>query len=113
MRLVLTAKHLLDTGATLAQAYAALARRTRAPLRCARAVCTALGIPAAETARRHPTAVNKRWTTPRGRVVHRLSAGAAHRSSSRPGTRPVPPTQDTRNRGRPCAPPHASRRWPR
>ncbi|RKT20162.1 hypothetical protein BX285_4643 [Streptomyces sp. 1114.5] len=52
MRIALTAKHLLDTGATPAQAYAALARRTRAPLRCARAVCTALGIPAAETARR-------------------------------------------------------------
>ncbi|SOB81621.1 hypothetical protein [Streptomyces sp. 1331.2] len=52
MRIALAAKHLLDTAATAAQAYAALARRTRAPLRCARAVCTALGIPAAETARR-------------------------------------------------------------
>ncbi|MFF7991632.1 hypothetical protein ACFZDG_17790 [Kitasatospora xanthocidica] len=52
MRIALTAKHLLDTAATPAQAYADLARRTRAPLRSARAVCTALGIPAAETARR-------------------------------------------------------------
>ncbi|MFF7991550.1 hypothetical protein ACFZDG_17365 [Kitasatospora xanthocidica] len=52
MRLALTARHLLGTAATPAQAYATLARRTGDPLRSARAVCTALGIPAAETTRR-------------------------------------------------------------
>ncbi|MFF3005293.1 hypothetical protein ACFVTF_21050 [Kitasatospora sp. NPDC057940] len=52
MRLPLTARHLFDTGSTPADTYATLARRTRQPLRSARAVCTALGIPAAETQRR-------------------------------------------------------------
>ncbi|MGA5821552.1 hypothetical protein ACPC54_27235 [Kitasatospora sp. NPDC094028] len=52
MRLALTARHLFDTGATPAEAYATLARRSREPLRSARAVCTALGIPATETDRR-------------------------------------------------------------
>ncbi|WP_033334366.1 hypothetical protein, partial [Streptomyces novaecaesareae] len=52
MRIALTARHLLDTGRTPSQAYATLARRTGQPLRAARALCTALGIPAAETARR-------------------------------------------------------------
>ncbi|MGA5819496.1 hypothetical protein ACPC54_16770 [Kitasatospora sp. NPDC094028] len=52
MRLALTARHLLDTGATPAETYATLARRTREPLRSARAVCTALNIPAAEMDRR-------------------------------------------------------------
>ncbi|MFJ2865478.1 hypothetical protein [Kitasatospora sp. NPDC087314] len=49
MRLALTARHLFDTGSTPADAYAVLARRTREPVRSARAVCIALGIPAAET----------------------------------------------------------------
>ncbi|MBV6699507.1 hypothetical protein [Kitasatospora aureofaciens] len=49
MRLSLTARHLFDTGSTPAEVYAALARRTRDPLRAARAVCGALGIPAADT----------------------------------------------------------------
>ncbi|MFJ9695748.1 hypothetical protein [Kitasatospora sp. NPDC101183] len=49
MRLALTARHLLHTGATPAEAYANLARRTRQPLRSARAVCAALAIPATET----------------------------------------------------------------
>ncbi|MFJ7276345.1 hypothetical protein [Kitasatospora sp. NPDC098663] len=52
MRLPLTARHLFDTGSTPADAYATLARRTRQPLRSARAVCIALGIPAADTQRR-------------------------------------------------------------
>ncbi|KJS58923.1 hypothetical protein, partial [Streptomyces rubellomurinus] len=52
MRLALAARHLFDTGHTPAQAYATLARRTREPLRSARAVCTALAIPAAEVNRR-------------------------------------------------------------
>ncbi|KJS61966.1 hypothetical protein [Streptomyces rubellomurinus] len=52
MRLALAARHLFDTGATPAEAYAALARRTREPLRSARAVCAALAIPATETDRR-------------------------------------------------------------
>ncbi|KJS58235.1 hypothetical protein [Streptomyces rubellomurinus] len=52
MRLALTAQHLLDTGHAPAEAYAALARRTGEPLRSARAVCTALAIPAAEVDRR-------------------------------------------------------------
>ncbi|MFD4533812.1 hypothetical protein ACFWNL_21875 [Kitasatospora sp. NPDC058397] len=52
MRLPLTARHLFDTGSTPADTYATLARHTRHPLRSARAVCTALGIPAAETQRR-------------------------------------------------------------
>ncbi|MFJ7274124.1 hypothetical protein [Kitasatospora sp. NPDC098663] len=52
MRLPLTARHLFDTGSTPADAYATLARRTGQPLRSARAVCIALGIPAADTQRR-------------------------------------------------------------
>ncbi|MFJ9691861.1 hypothetical protein [Kitasatospora sp. NPDC101183] len=48
MRLALTARHLLHTGATPAETYANLARRTRQPLRSARAVCAALTIPATE-----------------------------------------------------------------
>ncbi|MER7585355.1 hypothetical protein [Kitasatospora sp. NPDC097691] len=52
MRLALTARHLLSSGRTPAEAYAALARRTGEPERCARAVCAALDIPAGETARR-------------------------------------------------------------
>ncbi|MEU9078456.1 hypothetical protein ACFYUY_32625 [Kitasatospora sp. NPDC004745] len=48
MRLAATARHLLDAGATPAEAYAELARRTREPLRSARAVCSALDIPAVE-----------------------------------------------------------------
>ncbi|MFJ2190283.1 hypothetical protein ACIOJE_20475 [Kitasatospora sp. NPDC087861] len=52
MRLPLTARHLFDTGATPAEAYANLARRTRQPLRAARAVCAALAIPATEVNRR-------------------------------------------------------------
>ncbi|MFJ9840057.1 hypothetical protein ACIRYZ_06235 [Kitasatospora sp. NPDC101155] len=48
MRLALTARHLFDTGSTPAEVYANLARRTRQPLRSARAVCAALAIPAAE-----------------------------------------------------------------
>ncbi|MFJ7275697.1 hypothetical protein [Kitasatospora sp. NPDC098663] len=52
MRLPLTARHLFDTGSTPADAYATLARRTRQPLRSARAVCIALGIPATDTQRR-------------------------------------------------------------
>ncbi|MER7765787.1 hypothetical protein [Kitasatospora sp. NPDC096140] len=52
MRLAVTARHLLTAGRTPAEAYAALARRTGEPERCARAVCAALDIPAVETARR-------------------------------------------------------------
>ncbi|MFJ9697019.1 hypothetical protein [Kitasatospora sp. NPDC101183] len=48
MRLALTARHLLHTGATPAETYANLARRTHDPLRAARAVCAALTIPATE-----------------------------------------------------------------
>ncbi|MFI6156915.1 hypothetical protein ACIBCA_30005 [Kitasatospora sp. NPDC051170] len=48
MRLALTARHLFDTGSTPAEVYANLARRTRDPLRSARAVCAALTIPATE-----------------------------------------------------------------
>ncbi|MER7668045.1 hypothetical protein ABTY61_06210 [Kitasatospora sp. NPDC096128] len=48
MRLASTARHLLDAGATRAEAYATLARRTHEPLRSARAVREALDIPAAE-----------------------------------------------------------------
>lgn len=49
MRLSLTARHLFDTGSTPAEVYAILARRTRDPLHAARAVCLALGVPAADT----------------------------------------------------------------
>ncbi|MEU8513725.1 hypothetical protein AB0C76_19350 [Kitasatospora sp. NPDC048722] len=52
MQLSTLARHLLDTGATPADAYAALARRTREPATAARAVCHALGIAADETTRR-------------------------------------------------------------
>ncbi|MFI6151515.1 hypothetical protein ACIBCA_02325 [Kitasatospora sp. NPDC051170] len=52
MRLALTARHLFDAGSTPAEVYANLARRTRQPLRSARAVCAALAIPAAEANRR-------------------------------------------------------------
>ncbi|MEU9043034.1 MULTISPECIES: hypothetical protein [unclassified Kitasatospora] len=46
------ARHALSRGATPAATYALLARRSREPLPCARAVCAALGIPLAVTARR-------------------------------------------------------------
>ncbi|MFD8783531.1 hypothetical protein [Kitasatospora sp. NPDC059599] len=46
------ARHALSRGTTPAAAYALLARRTRQPLACARAVCLALSIPAAEASRR-------------------------------------------------------------
>lgn len=52
MPLSTLARHLFDTGATPAHAYAALARRTREPVAAARAVCAALGIPDDETTRR-------------------------------------------------------------
>ncbi|MER7753141.1 hypothetical protein [Kitasatospora sp. NPDC097643] len=48
MRLALTARHLVDTGATPAEAYATLARRSHPPVDAARAVCHALGIPSPE-----------------------------------------------------------------
>ncbi|MQS11760.1 hypothetical protein F7Q99_05510 [Streptomyces kaniharaensis] len=46
------ARHALERGATPAQAYALLARRTGQPLPSARAVCLALGIPHAEATHR-------------------------------------------------------------
>ncbi|MEV7022888.1 hypothetical protein [Kitasatospora sp. NPDC093558] len=52
MQLSTLARRLFDTGATPADAYATLARRTREPATAARAVCLALGIPADETTRR-------------------------------------------------------------
>ncbi|MFD7597586.1 hypothetical protein ACFV6D_31735 [Kitasatospora sp. NPDC059812] len=65
MRLPLTARHLFDTGSTPADTYATLARHTREPLRSARAVCTALGIPAAETQRRLNDCYDALLATPR------------------------------------------------
>ncbi|MFJ2864348.1 hypothetical protein [Kitasatospora sp. NPDC087314] len=65
MRLALTARHLFDTGSTPADAYAALARRTREPVRSARAVCIALGIPAAETQLRLDDCYDALLTNPR------------------------------------------------
>ncbi|MFJ9458083.1 hypothetical protein ACIRST_23725 [Kitasatospora sp. NPDC101447] len=50
--LLTLARHALARGATPAQAYALLARRTRQPLPSARAVCLALDIPLTEAARR-------------------------------------------------------------
>ncbi|MFF7989764.1 hypothetical protein ACFZDG_08250 [Kitasatospora xanthocidica] len=50
--LVALARHALTRGATPAQAYALLARRTQQPLPSARAVCLALSIPVAEATRR-------------------------------------------------------------
>ncbi|MBV6697612.1 hypothetical protein KV557_10790 [Kitasatospora aureofaciens] len=46
---VTIARHAFDTGATPAEVYTTLARRTREPAGSARAVCRALGIPADET----------------------------------------------------------------
>ncbi|MER7769972.1 hypothetical protein [Kitasatospora sp. NPDC096140] len=50
--LLTLAQHALARGATPAQAYALLARRTRQPLPSARAVCLALSIPLAEATTR-------------------------------------------------------------
>ncbi|SOB81704.1 hypothetical protein [Streptomyces sp. 1331.2] len=65
MHLATLARHALSRGHTPASTYALLARRTRAPLRCARAVCTALGIPAAEMDRRLDDCYDALLATPR------------------------------------------------
>ncbi|WP_031065654.1 hypothetical protein [Streptomyces sp. NRRL WC-3742] len=70
MRLALTARHLLHTGATPAEAYASLARRTRDPLRAARAVCAALTIPAAEANRRLDDCYHALLANPRPNSEH-------------------------------------------
>ncbi|MFE4517961.1 hypothetical protein ACFRMQ_27665 [Kitasatospora sp. NPDC056783] len=52
MHLVTLARHTLSRGATPAATYALLARLGHPPFPCAEAVCLALDIPPAETARR-------------------------------------------------------------